>query len=60
MTIEIRELVIEARVTDVGEMASSSLSHRVAKNKEEQAYLVTLINQRVLELLREERGRGVL
>lgn len=59
MTIEIRELVIEARVTDVGGHSQSSLAYNVAQTKEEEARWVALISQRVLELLREERGRGV-
>lgn len=59
MTIEIRELVIEARVTDAERGQQSSLAYSVAQKKEEEARWVTLICQRVLELLREDRGRSI-
>ncbi|MNJ37769.1 hypothetical protein D3C77_326010 [compost metagenome] len=57
MTIEIRELVIEARVPETGNAAPSSQVQCVAQNIEEESRWVTLISKRVLEQLREERGR---
>jgi hypothetical protein len=58
MTIEIRELVIEARVTETGTSSFSSLAQSVAQTKEEENRWIALISKRVLELLREEQGRG--
>ncbi|WP_415869209.1 DUF5908 family protein [Burkholderia ubonensis] len=59
MTIEIRELVIEARVSEVGESSPPWLVRSVSQKREEEARWVALISQRVLEQLREERGGGV-
>ncbi|WP_157639499.1 DUF5908 family protein [Burkholderia ubonensis] len=59
MTIEIRELVIEARIGGAGVSSPSCLVHSVSQKREEEARWVALISQRVLEQLREERGRGV-
>lgn len=56
MTIEIRELVIEARISDSEGSSTKSLAEEIAKNKEEEARWVELISKMVVEQLREERG----
>ncbi|WP_369679028.1 DUF5908 family protein [Burkholderia ubonensis] len=59
MTIEIRELVIEARVNEAGVPSPPWLARGVSQKREEETRWVALICQRVLEQLREERGRDV-
>jgi hypothetical protein len=56
MTIEIRELVIQARVTASEETAPASPFRSRAQEKAEEARWVEIITQRVLEKLREEGG----
>ncbi|QWZ75381.1 DUF5908 family protein [Enterobacter roggenkampii] len=56
MTIEIRELVIEARISDSEGSSTKSLAEEIAKNREEEARWVELISKMVVEQLREERG----
>ena len=55
MTIEIRELVIQARVA-AGEERQSITQRGIAQQKADEARWVELITQRVLEKLREEGG----
>ncbi|WP_455872283.1 DUF5908 family protein [Serratia proteamaculans] len=57
MTIEIRELVIEARVTDSQSPSQPWRGHSPEREKEEEARWIALISQRVIEQLREELGR---
>lgn len=56
MTIEIRELVIEARISESEYSSTVSLAEEIAKNREEEARWVELISKMVVEHLREERG----
>ena len=55
MTIEIRELVIQAKVV-AGEERLPSATRGIAQQKADEARWVELIAQRVLEKLREEGG----
>lgn len=56
MTIEIRELVIEARVNDANGSSPPWQERRLEQDKDEEARWIALISQRVMEQLREERG----
>lgn len=58
MTIEIRELVIKAQVSD-GDAAGKHTSLSNFKNRKEESDLVELISQKVLERLRDELGRDI-
>ncbi|MBV8042103.1 DUF5908 family protein [Pluralibacter sp.] len=57
MTIEIRELVIEARVSDASGSSAPWRERRTDRDKDEEARWIALISQRVMEQLREEWGR---
>ncbi|WP_421215159.1 DUF5908 family protein [Aeromonas jandaei] len=57
MTIEIRELVIKAELTN--ENITSQRIRSSQLDKEEEARLITLISKHVLEQLREDRGREI-
>lgn len=57
MTIEIRELVIEARIVDGNGSSSPWREHRTDQDRDEEARWIALISQRVMEQLREEWGR---
>ncbi|MGK0602879.1 DUF5908 family protein [Yokenella regensburgei] len=57
MTIEIRELVIEARVSDSQTLSQPWASGNPERDREEEARWVELITRQVMEQLREELGR---
>jgi len=57
MTVEIRELVIQARVSSPGGDSEPAPMRGVAQEKASEARWVELIARRVLELLREEGSR---
>lgn len=57
MTIEIRELVIKAELTN--ENITSQRIRSSQLDKEEEARLISLISKQVLEQLREDRGREI-
>ncbi|MHA1066703.1 DUF5908 family protein [Enterobacter ludwigii] len=56
MTIEIRELVIEARVSDSQSPTQPWCPGNRERDREEQAKWIALISRQVLEKLREELG----
>lgn len=57
MTIEIRELVIEARVNDSQTLSQPWRSGNAERDREEEARWIALISRQVMEQLREELGR---
>lgn len=57
MTIEIRELVIEARISDSQAASPPWRSDNPLRDREEEARWVALISRQVMEQLREELGR---
>jgi hypothetical protein len=56
MTIEIRELVIQAKVIAPTESLSPVPTRSIVQKKADEARLVEMISQRVLEKLRENGG----
>lgn len=56
MTIEIRELVIQACVSETGHAPETRPSRTLAQDMDEEARWIERISQRVLEQLWEERG----
>lgn len=56
MTIEIRELVIQARVTAPEEVPPCIPVRGIAQEKADEARWVEIIAQRVVDKLREEGG----
>lgn len=59
MTVEIRELVIQARVTPGSAEGAPAPSRSIAQSRAEEARWVELVARRVLELLREQGSRHV-
>lgn len=57
MTIEIRELVIEARIHDSNTASQLRRFDNPEYDREEEARWVALISRQVMEQLREELGR---
>lgn len=57
MTIEIRELVIEARISDANGSSPPWREHRTDRDRDEEARWIAHISQRVMEELREEWRR---
>jgi hypothetical protein len=57
MTIEIRELVIEAKVSESRSPSIPWRSGNPECDREEEARWVALISRQVMERLREEQGR---
>ncbi|WP_387689194.1 DUF5908 family protein [Photorhabdus sp. RM71S] len=57
MTIEIKELVIQARVTSPEAVTSSPVATLSQLEYREQARLIDEITRAVLERLRDEQGR---
>lgn len=58
MTIEIRELVIQARVSAPEEAPPRAPVRSIAQEKADEARWVEIIAQRVVDKLREEGGLG--
>jgi hypothetical protein len=57
MTIEIQELIIQARVTDTSAQATARGTSLAALGRMEQDHLVERVTQRVLDSLRDERAQ---
>jgi hypothetical protein len=56
MTIEIRELVIQARITPPTEPDRVPAMRSIAQEKSEEARLIERISQHILDKLREDGG----
>lgn len=56
MTIEIRELVIQASISENGNTLEKRPLRTIAQEVDEEARWIERISRRVLEQLREERG----
>lgn len=56
MTIEIRELVIQATISETCNTPEKRPSRTIAQEMDEEVRWIERISQRVLEQLREERG----
>jgi hypothetical protein len=57
MTIEIQELIVQARVTDTSAKTTAGGASLASMGRMEQDRLVERIAQRVLESLRDERAQ---